>query len=333
MTPLEKLYNIKFVKRHLAKTLFALKRRPSVAHKEKNYALAKPTVVISADFELAWGWRYSKNGEDPFVMAKRTRTNFPRLIEIFERYDVPITWAVVGHLLLRSCTSSSHRWMRRVPYFENRNWIFDRGNWFDADPHTHWRNAEAWYAPDLIERILNSKVRHEIGCHTFSHADFSYQRCPCEVAEDEVKACLDAAKPWGIDLKSFVFAGGTYGNYEIVKKYGFAAYRKTLRHEISYPYIDSNGLVVVPASICLANNELGWSLEYIKERYNRYIQSAVNNGAICHFWFHPSFDHVFAESVFPSLLRYISELREKNIVEIRTIGDIAQRMASMSSEF
>jgi len=221
--------------------------------------------------------------------------------------------------------------MRRIPYFENKNWIFDRGDWFDADPHTHWRSADAWYAPDLIEEILSSKVSHEIGCHTFSHCDFSYQRCPASVAEDEITACLDAAKPWGINFESFVFAGGTYGNYELVKKYGFSAYRKTLKHEISYSHLDDNDLVVIPASICLADNGLNWPREYVIERYKKYVRSAVNNGAVCHFWFHPSFDHTFMNSVFPALLRYISELRQKGILEVLTMGDVARRIASVSS--
>jgi len=103
MTLFEQLYNVKFIKRNLARATFALKGRPGVGSEERICALDKPAVVISADVELAWGWQYSRQGADPFVMAKRSRTNFPLLIELFDRYDVPITWAVVGHLLLHSC--------------------------------------------------------------------------------------------------------------------------------------------------------------------------------------------------------------------------------------
>ena len=48
------------------------------------------------------------------------------------------------------------------------------GDWFDADPgseragESDWPN---WYGPDMIRSILDRRVRHEVGCHTFSHVD------------------------------------------------------------------------------------------------------------------------------------------------------------------
>ena len=140
---------------------------------------------------------------------------------MFEDFCIPITWATVGHLFLSECKKEDHNRMRRIPYFENRNWAYNSGDWFDCDPYTNWEKAKAWYAPDLIEKILKSKVNHEIGCHTFSHIDFSDKNCSPEVAEDEIKSCIEAAKKWGIELRSIVFPGGTYGNIEIIKKYGY----------------------------------------------------------------------------------------------------------------
>ena len=46
----------------------------------------------------------------------------------------------------------------------------DEGDWFKADPCTNLQTDPNWYAPDLIKLIRDSKVKHEIGSHTFSHS-------------------------------------------------------------------------------------------------------------------------------------------------------------------
>ena len=207
----------------LMKASFALTKKPFAEppdiSRDKNFSNKKKDafLVISADFELGWAFRYSKQNPYPEKMARRARENFPFLLRMFEKYDIPITWATVGHLFLKQCKKGEHDWMHRIPYFENRNWLYNKGDWFDCDPYTYWEKAKAWYAPDLIESILKSKVKHEIGCHSFSHIDLTYKNCPSEVAEDEIKACIEATKVWGIKLKSFVFPGGTYGNFEFSK--------------------------------------------------------------------------------------------------------------------
>ena len=67
----------------------------------------KGGIVISADFELAWAWRYAKQFKDSYSiglkMAQQTRQNFPFFIKMFEDYNIPITWATVGHLFLEKC--------------------------------------------------------------------------------------------------------------------------------------------------------------------------------------------------------------------------------------
>lgn len=317
----------------LSKSVFTLTDKPSVNH--SNHPIGKKfpgeykgALVITADFELGWGWCYSKGNENPSGMAQRARKNFPVLMNMFEAYRMPVTWATVGHLFLRTCTKRSHTWMHRIPYFESKNLKYDRGDWFDVDPYTDWDRAREWYGPDLIETILNSRIAHEIGCHTFSHIDFSYTKCPPEVAEDEMKACIDAAKKWGIALKSFVFPAGTYGHFEMLKKYGFTNYRMKLNYDLTYPFVDQHGLIVLPSSSSLENNGLGWSADYCIKRYKKYIDKAIQNEVLCHFWFHPSVDEWFLNNVFPHIVRYAAELRDKNLLCIETAGTVAEFVTS-----
>ncbi len=325
MTILENLYNQRKIKRHLSKALFVLKNRPSVDPSIRNKKNSHGLFVISADFELGWAFRYSKSDPNPREMAARARKNFPFLLSLFDECQIPITWATVGHLMLEECEKSSHDWMQRIPYFENRHWRYTEGDWFDCDPHAHWRDAKAWYAPDLIEQILSASAPHEIGCHTFSHMDFTYSNCPEKVAEDEIKACFQAAKKWGISLKSFVFPGGTHGNYEVLKKYGFQTYRKSLEHELSYPVLDEHGLAVLPSSCGLGDNGLGWSAEYYIQRYKKYIRRSIATGTVCHFWFHPSFEEWFLKGVFAELLKYAAAERDADRIWVGTMGEFPGR--------
>lgn len=316
------------IRSFVSKMSFTLMNKPRVSHSMQHshhcwQGSYNGALVISADFELAWAWRFSKKKENPLTVAMTSRMNMPTLIRLFKDYEIPVTWATVGHLLLNSCKKSTHKWMHRIDYFENNNWLFDRGDWYDGDPYSNVRKENAWYASDIVEKILDSRVGHEIGCHTFSHIDFSYQNCPPQVAEDEIQACIQAAKKWDITLKSFVFPAGTYGNYEILKKYDFTCYRKCLQYDLSNPLIDQYGMTILPSSSILDNNGMGWTKEYFVQRLTKYIQRAMYTKTLCHFWFHPCMDPWFLREVLPSILKYAAEQREENNLWITTMGDLA----------
>jgi len=317
------------------KFIFQFSRKPYVKVQEKPNLKRFPAdfqagLILSADFELGWAFRYSKTNPNPERMAGQSRLNFPLLLDIFEDYSIPVTWATVGHLFLEGCSRGDHDWMKRIPHFENKNWRFLEGDWFSHDPYSIWSDAKAWYAPDLIKRILDSKVEHEIGCHSFSHIDFSYENCPPEVAEDEIEACVSAAGKWGIELKSMVFPGGAFGNIEVLKKYGFSSYRRNMNFDLSYPYRDELGLLVTSASSGLGSNPYGWSKEYFLKRYKKYIEKAIKTNTVCHFWFHPSLDDTFLKGIFPPLLKFISEKREAGILWIGTMMELSDYIKNTS---
>ena len=318
----------------MSKAFFWLTGKPFV---KKPYVLSSQKFplgnqggfIVSADFELAWAFRFSRREPHPIEKARQSRRNFPLLLKMFDEFEVPVTWATVGHLFLRSCGKGDHDWMHRIPHFENAFWSYKTGDWFDADPCTSWEKAKEWYAPDLIEMILKSRIRHEVGCHTFSHIDFSDDRCPREVAEDEIKGCVDIAREWGIRLRSFVFPAGTYGNYEILKKYGFSAYRKSFDYELDYPFFDSLGLLAFPSARGFGDNGRGWSARYFFRRFKKYVDKAIATQTLCHFWFHPSVDGWFLDNVLPSILAYAAEKREAGVLWIGTMQELADHITKI----
>jgi len=209
----------------LSKLIIKIGLKPTV-NKKKKSPFVKGIVVFSADFEMAWAFRHSKSLKKKAVeMGLKERQNVPKLLKLFEKYNIPATWATVGHLFLDNCKRIDkqipHAEMLRPSFFEDRNWSFSGGDWYDCDPCTDVETDPAWYAPDLINQILTSRVEHEIGCHTFSHVDFTHKNCTKKLADDELEACLALANKKGIKLKSMVFPGGTFGNYQSLKEKDF----------------------------------------------------------------------------------------------------------------
>jgi len=135
--------------------------------------MAKGKLTISIDLELAWGvWdkltpetiRLAETAERPICAA---------LIELFDRFQVPATWAMVAALLDEPSSS--------------------------ARPGS----SACWYAPDIIERLVGAKVAHEIGSHSGRHIYFD------SAAVSEARADLDFARDVhrrnGLAFKSFIF--------------------------------------------------------------------------------------------------------------------------------
>lgn len=291
----------------------------------------KGIVVISADFEMAWAFRYSKmRNKYSEEIGLQERDNVPRLLLLFDKYRIPVTWATVGHLFLNNCEKDKeglpHPEMHRPNYFQNSNWKFEFGDWYDSDPCSNHLTAPAWYAPDLIEMILKSSINHEIACHTFSHIDCTEKNCPPELFISEIEACKNVAADKGIELKSMVYPGGTFGNFNLLKKMGFTSYRKEMKYNIDLPSIDKYGLVQIPSSCGLDKWKYDWnSGKYIKV-ITSYLDKAAKYKKVAHLWFHPSMNVWYLENVLPTILKNIFSMREQGKLEILTMGELAERV-------
>lgn len=296
-------------------------------------SLEKGVVVLSADFEMAWAYRYSKSKSNEAIqIGLQEREQVSLLLNLFEQYNIPVTWATVGHLFLAHCERDSegtaHAEMLCPDYFENRNWKFTDGDWYQHDPCSNYKSDPAWYAPDLIRKIINNPTKHEIGCHTFSHIDFTYKNCSENLANSEIKKCKQLAKKKDIKLKSMVFPGGTAGNYEVLIDNGFICYRKPMSYDIDLPVIDDHWLVAIPSSFGLDRDSYGWSKDFHLSILKKYINRASQNRLVCHFWFHPSMDRWYLQNIMPFLLRLISKYRNSGKIQVMTMGELAKQILS-----
>jgi peptidoglycan/xylan/chitin deacetylase (PgdA/CDA1 family) len=315
-------------KGRFSKLLLLTGLKPKV-NRKSNSPFEKGIVVFSTDFEMAWAYRYSRTLSSKAVeVGVNERKNIPILLNLFDKYHIPVTWATVGHLFLNECKQDDrgvkHQGIPRPKFFKNRNWIFNSGDWYQYDPCTDVFNDPAWYASDLIEKILLSEADHEIGCHTFSHLDFTYKNCPKSLADAEIDECVRLADNKSIKLKSMVFPGGTFGNYESLKEKGFLCYRKPMKYHIDLPYIDSFGLVAIPGSLGLDKDPYGWTKEFHLKMIRKFVDKAAKHKLICHFWFHPSMDLWYLENVMPEVLKMVAEYRDDSNIQVKTMGQLAE---------
>ncbi len=277
----------------------------------------KSICLISADFEMAWASRYTKSVSNPLEKAiddgYKTRENVPKILDLCDKYNIPITWATVGHLFLESCNEENgikHPDLPRLEYFENQYWEFKQGDWFDYDPCTDFKRDPAWYAPDLIKDILSRKVKHEIGCHTFSHVDCRDSVDDGKVFEAEIGKCLNIAEEWNLRLRSFVHPGHTIGNLNTLSRLGFSSFRTDYGDTLGLPKHHFNGLWEFENTTGLAWRK-EWSARYHIKRYKKIIDRAMKHNRLCVLWFHPSFNTNFVEEVFKYVLAYLDDKRDE----------------------
>src|SRR5688572_22286936 len=154
------------------------------------------TFVLSLDKELVWGSVDHTPVEEWRRRHPDARGVTRELIALLDELDLAATWAVVGHLFLERCErgpdGSPHPELARPQH---------RG--LDADPCSDVAHAPLFYAPDLVDEIASARAGHEIGSHSFSH--LVYGDCSRAAAASDLRACVEAARERGMELRSFVF--------------------------------------------------------------------------------------------------------------------------------
>jgi len=115
-------------------------------------------VTISIEIELAWGVHDLRRFEHLSEDGQIERQYLTRLLDECTQLQLPISFDIVGHLLLAEC-SGDHV----SPHSED---------WFATDPGTDKHTDSLYYAPDMADVIRTVPCDHELCTHTFSHALF-----------------------------------------------------------------------------------------------------------------------------------------------------------------
>jgi hypothetical protein len=256
----------------------------------------------------------------------RERKQVLELLLRFEQYNIPATWATVGHLFLSQCnrgaTGLAHDQMPRLKPFETEGWIFSGGDWYQFDPCSNVKRDPSWYAPDLVERILSSSVRQEIACHGFSHAGFG-KYCTKDVAAAEVDACEEAMAPFGLKPTTWVFPGNDEGHFPILAEKGVRIVRAFPRKlvNISLPLQRDDGMWAVHVSTGLSRG-IRWTVNQRLVRLKRLLDAATATKLAAHVWFHPAMPPSDMYDLLYPFLAYCAERRDRGKIDILTMEQL-----------
>lgn len=286
-------------------------------------------VLFSMDCELAWG---SAGLSPPVERLELLRADpsavrdaYQTLIDLYEEYGVPATWAFVGHLFYEECDTDSH------PLNDLTG---------AADPHTTRSADPLYYGPDLIDAVLESDIDHDIGGHSLTHPEFT--RVDRSTAKQELEAMIDAAGSHGIEISSFVFPYNSVNYTDLLSEFDITAYRTgtvgtnyifrrglkpfLVRDEQFWsippvrPEPTSEGPLRIKASRLL--HEVRWC--YLHPRRLKRTLRTMEDGEVAHFAFHPHdlLGYYRLDWVLERVLRVVNRFRERGEVEPITMAEL-----------
>jgi hypothetical protein len=302
-------------------------------------------VVVSVDAELAWGFHdlFPLSAERNRRMAK-ARENWKTLIGLFDRYDIPATWAVVGELL----PGDTDRYRERHPLGTE---------WFETVREHSAHHPDWWSGTELVTAIETTDIDHEIGSHSYSHVVFSDVSGEVALAESQFSRQIGADN--GLELTSFVFPRNEIAHRRALSETGFTCYRGTrprttpqmaglqgaamvwgyftgtTQPPLVEPTIDEHGLVNVPASMYLGGlRARPWSTLAAAHtdpgvRLARLgIDCACAEQKLFHLWLHPNdlTERRYIERL-RDVFSYIDAKRREEGLRIETMGEIAARVS------
>jgi peptidoglycan/xylan/chitin deacetylase (PgdA/CDA1 family) len=281
-------------------------------------------LTISIDLELAWGVWDHLTPEDLRLAESAERPICAALIELFDRHQVPATWAVVAALLDEASAAA-----RPGP-------------------------RACWFAPDIVERLRQNTAGHEIGTHSGRHIYFD--TASAAEARADLEFAKDLHRTHGLAFNSFVFPRGAAGHLDAVAGVGLkvcnyadvgwveSARRlgrragqianladKLLPIPPRPATVERRGdLIHIPKSMLLMgrNGLRRLALPPVtRAKLRAGLARARATGGIFHLWFHPSNFYFRRDEQLATLdwfLAHAADEAARGRIEIRTMGSYAR---------
>ncbi len=316
----------------------------------------KGSLVFSLDFELFWGVTDSRTveGYGPDIITGRE--TIPRLLALFDKYDIHATWGTVGMLFAENKEQLAKYIPETKPDYDNAR----------LSAYKHFETIGAnenednlHYANSLVKEIIRHD-HQEIGSHTFSHY---YCREKGQTAEDfdaDTMAARRIAKElFNIDIKSFIFPRNYFNaDYlKVLKKNNILAVRGNQQHfaydkntklSRAFRLIDmyipicgnksyykhecyQDDVINIKASIFFRKYDKRlFFLEPLKMlTVKRLMKIAAKKGKIIHIWWHPhnmgADPDKFLEQI-EMLLSHYEKLKTKYGFESKNMGELAEEI-------
>jgi hypothetical protein len=299
--------------------------------------------ILSLDCEGKWGMADHLTAEHHRCLTSPLlRGAYQRLLALFARYEIPVTFAFVMAFLL------SAKEQRDADHLFQDFPIAGR-NWLEAFRAAQAQGEmEGWSLPELRE-IVGERPEHEIACHGFSHLPLAEALTPAPVADAEFTAAAFVAESRKVTLETLVFPRNQVGHVSLVERHGYRGYRERLseaggvRGKIEAlatefdprtpPQHEARGrpdaVRRIPSGYFFnwrhgARRLVPPAMTYY--RWRRLLERTTAGG-VAHLWLHPH-NIITAPATFPVLervLRKVAALRDQGRIETMTQAQYCAR--------
>lgn len=314
------------------------------------------SLVISLDFELLWGMADSRNVAGYRRNVEGIYVAIPKMLKLFQRYGVCVTWATVGMLMCRNYD----QWRQIRPSIMP-GYVHQKFSTYALDAVVR-EQQELFFARSIVEQILSTPGQ-ELATHTYSHFFCGEEGATPEQFAADLVCARYIASDMGVDFCSLVFPRNqVFPEFvAMLDNSGIQVYRGNQDHwlysnghsapgglvgravrlvdsylplmgEYSTQPIYSNGCSNLPASHFLRP----WSsrlaiLEPLRlMRLKRAMTEAACSGSVCHLWWHPHNFGVNVEQnlvVLESLLQHYLVLNDKYEMQSVRMCDFVPRVS------
>jgi peptidoglycan/xylan/chitin deacetylase (PgdA/CDA1 family) len=181
----------------------------------------------------------------------------------------------------------------------------------------------------LLELLLKSTVKHDIGTHGYSHREFT--NLSRDEAENELNMISKGMEKFGVIPRSFVFPRGGVAHLDLLERYGYECYRSVGNFMDDCMYIEKKGrLYNVHPSLYVDQTLSSIFLKKI-------LDLAIAKKLPFHVWFHlwnfgetKGSMHRTINKVFYPLLRYAKKKEKSGLLDVETMLSATEKVRRLS---
>ena len=176
----------------------------------------------------------------------------------------------------------------------------------------------------VLELLVKSSVKHDIGAHGYYHKKFT--DLSCNEAEREMNMISAGMKKYGVVPRSFVFPKNSVAHLDLLEKYGYKCYRSYGGFIDDCMYIEKQGQVYdIHPSLYLGQSIGSIFLKQI-------LDIAISKKLPFHVWFHlwnlgekrEPIQRSISKVFFP-LLKYAKKKERSGVLTFETMLSAAEK--------
>ena len=313
--------------------------------------------VISLDFELFWGIRDKFNFEQYGANVLGVWEVIPKMLELYQKYDVHATFATVGAMFSENFEELNQFLPDLKPTYSDANLSPYVDYIYESQNH----DADYYFGKKLID-LVKKDERHEIGTHTFSHYYALEPGQTREEFESDLESAIKIADFHEIPMQTFVFPRHQINPkyLEVFPKHGIRIYRGTekawfhsaargeeegiLKRAVRFldyflcmgshhcqdlAEIKEGELYRIRASRWLRPyKESEAKFDFLKiRRIKKQMTYAARKGKIFHLWFHPHDIGIHQDinfKILEEILKHYQFLKEKYNMQSANMAEVVE---------